>query len=125
MNLLFAGLTIQGFSGQIFARIVASKSDSVLKATVFPMTYACIPMFMIGMFMGTVWFANHGPQFGESSQGDRVFISPFGGMVDDLLLLGGFGEFLGVTMMLCAVAGFMSTADSMVFAISTVISVNL
>jgi Na+/proline symporter len=108
-----------------FARWVAARSDLQLKQGMIPLLWAPLLMISVGILVGTVWMGLHGPQFYTNMDGGLSPVSPFAGLMDDLIDKGGFSEMLSTVMMCAAIAAFMSTADSLCIAFSSQLSIDV
>ena len=136
----------------LFSRMVASKNDTVgaavpsrigahihavalnltslacgswqaFKAAAVPMAFAAWLLCYVSVLYGVVWFGNHGPQFLSMGPPAEI-VSTFGGLVADMIDVGGLAETVASIMMCGAVSSMLSTADSMVIATSTMFAVD-
>ena len=109
---------------QFFSRWMAAKSEGVIKFGMYILSPIAFFIYMVGIYIGVSFMANHGPLIGKK-YGPLGIASPFAGTMEDLINLGGFPELIAVIMMCGAVAAFMSTADSLVIGWSSVVSVDI
>ena len=77
----------------------------------------------VSVLYGVVWMGNHGPQFLSMGPPAEI-VSTFGGLLADMIDVGGLTETVASIMMCGAVSSMLSTADSMVIATSTMFAVD-
>eukprot|EP01050_Picozoa_sp_SAG11_P001397 SAG11_NODE_60_length_19094_cov_26.549566_12_plen_689_part_00 len=117
-------LLVGGPAPLYWTRYVSARTSTALKYGTIILGLTPFVMFMASYLLGAVWMANHGPQFITLTP-QPVIVSTFGGILDDLMDLGGFAEAVSVVLACAAVAAFMSTADSYVIACSSQLAVDI
>ena len=63
---LYAGISCATLLNHFYSRLIAAKSDKAVQQMISPMLLSGLPIKLVGLFMGSLWMANHGPQVGET-----------------------------------------------------------
>lgn len=98
----------------LIQRIYSAKDLASLKVAWYVMNFGPWSTMLVSIFLGTV-----GVQFLNGNGGT----SPFASILNAMMDLGGFPEAVGVLAFTASLAAIMSTADSLVIAISQLVTV--
>lgn len=102
---------------QFIQRNYSAENLNALKTGWFVVTIAPWTIFLVGIFMGTVGVQILG--------NEEVTNSPFSSIIEKIMELGGFCEFVGVIAFTAGLAAVMSTADSLIIASSQLITTEI
>jgi len=102
---------------QFIQRNYSAENLKALKTGWFVVTIAPWTIFLVGIFMGTVGVQMLG--------NEEVTNSPFSSIIEKIMELGGFCEFVGVIAFTAGLAAVMSTADSLIIASSQLITTEI
>uniref|UniRef100_A0A7S2XU93 Uncharacterized protein n=2 Tax=Attheya septentrionalis TaxID=420275 RepID=A0A7S2XU93_9STRA len=120
---LFWNFTIVNFGffslPHLLQRTYSSGSMKALKGGYIALLIGPWIMMLPGIFMGTV-----GVQI-LADAGNPNPPNPFAAILEEMMNLGGFPEVVGIIAFTSSLAGIMSTADSLIIAVSQVISSEL
>ena len=107
----------------LMMRIYAARDLRALRGGFYAMTIGPWCTMFVGVFIGTVGvqvLSDAGVDIGPSGQ---AWASPFTSILDQLIGLGGFPEAVGIIALTASLAAIMSTADSLIIAISQLVTV--
>jgi Na+/proline symporter len=102
-------------------RVYAARDLNSLKAGYYVIAVGPWYTSLVGVFMGTV-----GVMLLANDDGTpKVSTSPFTDIIEAIMNLGGFAKGLGVIIITASLAAIMSTADSLIIAISQLITAEI
>lgn len=107
----------------LMMRLYAARDLRSLKAGWAVMTVGPWMTMFVGVFIGTVGVQMLWDGGGESNEAMMNPTSPFTAILEEIINLGGFAKGAGIIALTSSLAAIMSTADSLIIALSQLITV--
>jgi hypothetical protein len=107
----------------IVMRLYAAKDLQALRGGFYAMTFGPWFTMFVGVFIGTVGVQILSDNGIDITPSGPAWSSPFTAIVEQVIALGGFAKGIGIIALTASLAAIMSTADSLIIAISQLVTV--
>lgn len=107
----------------ILMRLYAAQDLQALRGGFYAMTFGPWFTMFVGVFIGTVGVQILSDNGIDITPSGPAWSSPFTAIVEQVIALGGFAKGIGIIALTASLAAIMSTADSLIIAISQLVTV--